>query len=45
MQKLNIMETEVCAAPDIVYSRHCLKSSADNELENSRIVAICEVRY
>ncbi|XP_062603914.1 uncharacterized protein LOC134265709 [Saccostrea cucullata] len=38
MQKMNIKDTEVYGAPDIVYSSHCW-----NEMRNSHTVATCEV--
>ncbi|XP_061185645.1 uncharacterized protein LOC133193717 [Saccostrea echinata] len=44
VQKMNIMDTEVYGAPDILYSCHCWKPPVDNEMKKSRIVAICEVK-
>lgn len=41
--KMTVMDTEVCGAANIIYSRHCLKLPVDGEMKNSCIVAVCEV--
>lgn len=41
--KMTVMDTEVCGAANIIYSRHCLKLPVDVEMKNSCIVAVCKV--
>lgn len=41
--KMTVMDTEVCGAANIIYSRHGLKLPVDVEMKNSCIVAVCKV--